>query len=105
MAVVANVYRGQNGWLIDDLIQVQIIGGGVQLIDATTGQGMERGGVDGWNPTRASGENSVSEAAWATAQSTYGSAAGGVIRAQHLISSGKWAIHQSGPGYNVSPNN
>ena len=77
MATVANVYRGKDAWLIDDLIQVDLWGRSIRLIDATTGEVMENVG---------------DEAAAKT-------------RAELLISSGKWAIHQAGPNYNVTPNN
>ena len=100
MAVVANTYRGRDAWLIDDLIQTEQYGRTIRLRDATTGEVIENIG----NSERDFMLNSVGTT-YAAAQSSYGVLADAVIRAQYLISSGKWAIHQAGPSYNVTPNN
>lgn len=75
MATVANTYRGVGGWLIDDLIQVDLWGRTIRLIDATTGEVMQN----------------------------IGDVNGAKTRAELLISGGKWAIHQAHVNYNVSP--
>ena len=100
MAVVQNVHQGRNGWLVDDLIQVEFYGSTIRLRDATTGEVIENIG----HSERDFMLNSVGTT-YAAAQSSYGVAADAVIRAQYLLSSGKWATHQAGPNYNVSPNN
>lgn len=63
-------------WLIDDKIQVRTWGRTVILRDHVTGQVMEN----------------------------IGPVANAKTRAEFLISSGKWALHQAGPNYNITPN-
>ena len=99
MAVVANVHRGLDAWLIDDLIQTERQGRTIRLRDATTGQVLENIGNYGGDVF----VNSVGTT-YAAAQASYGALADAVIRAQYLISSGKWATVQAHPNYNVTPN-
>ena len=99
MAVVqSGKYSGE--YLVDDLIQVEIYGRTIRLRDAVTGEVIENVGNYG-------GDVFVNAAGttYAAAQSSYGTSADAVLRGLYLISSGKWAIHQAGPNYNVTPNN
>ena len=86
-------------YLIDALIQTETIGRKIQLRDATTGQVLENIG----NYGRDVFVKSVGTT-YAAAQSSYGASADAVIRAQYLISSGKFAIHQAHAQYNITPN-
>ena len=62
--------RSANDWLIDDLIQVEHYGRTIRLRDYATGEVIQNvGDVDAAK-----------------------------TRAEFLISSGKWATHQAGPG-------
>ena len=98
MAVVqSGAHSGD--YLIDDLIQVETFGRKIHIRDATTGQSLENIG----NYGRDVFVKSVGTT-YAAAQSSYGASADAVIRAQYLISSGKFAIHQGHAQYNVSPN-
>ena len=74
MATIQAGPRGED-WEIDGLIGVRNYGRTIRLVDLTTGQIMQN----------------------------IGDIAAAKTRAELLISGGKWATHQAGPNYNVSP--
>ncbi len=91
MAIVATGPR--DDWLIDGIIKVEHRGGTIVLIDVANGQLMESGGKPGNELALPAGGMTLTDAQWATYESTYGDAAGAVAKARYLIDSGKFATH------------
>ena len=86
----------RTGWLVDDAILVEYRGGGISLIDVVNGQVMENGGQPGNQLSPTGAGMLLTDAEWATYQSTYGDAAAAVAKARYLIDSGKFQTHLDG---------
>lgn len=92
MAIVAAA-GPRTAWEIDGILRVEHRGGGIAIIDIANGQVMENGGKEGNQLSPTGSGMLLTDAEWATYQSTYGDAAFAVAKARYLIDSGKFATH------------
>ena len=97
MAIVAS-RRHANDWLIDDKILVEHHGRTIRLRDYATGQVIENGGQPGNELSLTGAGFMLTDAEWATYETTYGDAAAAVAKGRYLIDSGKFLTHQADAG-------
>ena len=102
MAIVSTGPR--DDWLIDGVLKVAHRAGSIVIIDVVNGQVMGNGGQPGNELSLTGSGMMLTDAEWATYESTYGDAAAAVAKARYLIDSGKFATHQAHVNYNVTPN-